>query len=232
MTKVSTHIYRRHFLRASLGAAAVTTGLKPAFSAWFPPTPMQPAGPFYAPFKPLSIDNDLLFLPGKTQRADGEMLHISGRVRDQAGKAIPGARVEIWQANQHGRYNHPRHENSNLKLDPNFQGFGHDETDETGTYRFRTIKPGPYPDSPNWLRPPHIHFAVFPPGGPAWTTQLYFAGEPLNNTDFLLQGLPTDDDRTRVTVTLKPPSPPLDPDSQEGLFDIVLGKPGVTREKI
>ncbi len=223
---------RRRLLQVSLSASALTASLKPAASAWFPPTPMQPAGPFYAPFKPLSIDNDLLFLPGRTQRADGEMIHISGRVRDQSGKAIKGARVEIWQANQYGRYNHPRHENSNLKLDPNFQGFGHDATDEAGAYRFRTIKPGPYPDSPNWLRPPHIHFAVFPPGGPSWTTQLYFAGEPLNDSDFLLQGLPTDADRNRVTVALKPPTAALEAESRLGVFDITLGIPGVRREKI
>jgi protocatechuate 3,4-dioxygenase beta subunit len=223
---------RREILRASLGVGVLAASLKPSAAAWLSPTPAQPAGPFYAPFKPLSIDNDLVFLPGRTQRADGETLHISGRVRGQTGKSIAGARVEIWQANRYGRYNHPRHENSNLKLDPNFQGFGHDLTDDAGGYRFRTIKPGAYPDSPNWLRPPHIHFAVFPPGGPPWTTQLYFAGEPLNKTDFLLQGLPTDIARERVTMALKPPTPELEPDSRTGTFNIVLGTPGVRQEKI
>ncbi len=223
---------RREILRLSLGAGALAASFNPTRAAWLPPTPAQPAGPFYAAFKPLSIDNDLLFLPGRTQRAEGEMLHISGRVRDQSGKAIEGARVEIWQANRFGRYNHPRHDNSILKLDPNFQGFGHDNSDQQGTYRFRTIKPGAYPDSPNWLRPPHIHFAVFPPGGAPWTTQLYFANEPLNKTDFLLQGLPTDADRARVTMALQPPAPDLEPDSRMGVFDIVLGTPGVRQEKI
>ena len=223
---------RRRFLRGSLAASVVLAAAKPSVAAWFPPTPAQPAGPFYAPLRPLSIDNDLLYLPGSSIRADGDMLHIAGQVRDQAGKPIAGTRVEIWQANAYGRYNHPRHTNSNLKLDPNFQGFGHDETDAAGGYRFRTIKPAPYPDSPVWLRPPHIHFAVFPPGGPTWTTQLYFAGEPLNATDHLLQGLPTDADRARVTVTLTPPPPDLEPDSRVGTFDITLGIPGVKREKI
>lgn len=223
---------RRDVLRLSLGFGVLAATLTPARAAWMPPTPAQPAGPFYAALKPLSIDNDLLFLPGQTKRAEGETIHIMGRILDQSGKAIQGARVEIWQANRHGRYNHPRHANSNLKLDPNFQGFGHNETDRGGAYRFRTIMPGAYPDSPNWVRPPHIHFAVFPPGGPPWTTQLYFAGEPLNKTDFLLQGLLTDADRARVTTTLQSPSPDLEADSRIGKFDIVLGMPGVRQEKI
>ncbi len=223
---------RRQILRASLGAGFLAANAKASAAAWLPPTPSQPAGPFYAPFKPLSIDNDLVFLPGRPQPADGDILHISGRVRDQSGKNVSGARVEIWQANRYGRYNHPRHENSNLKLDPNFQGFGHDQTDTDGIYRFRTIKPGAYPDSPTWLRPPHIHFAVFPPASAPWTTQLYFADEPLNETDFLLQGLPTEADRIRVTMTLGPPAPDLEPDSRMGKFDIVLGTPGVEQRKI
>jgi protocatechuate 3,4-dioxygenase beta subunit len=94
---------RRRLLRTALGASFLAAGLRPSAAAWFPPTPSQPAGPFYAPLRPLSIDNDLLFLPGSTQQATGEILHISGRVRDQSGKPITGARVEIWQANTYGR---------------------------------------------------------------------------------------------------------------------------------
>lgn len=219
-------------MRTTAGATIALAVTEPAIAAWFPPTPEQPAGPFYAALRPLSIDNDLLHLPGRSEAADGDVIHILGQVRNQSGKAISGARVEIWQANAYGRYNHPRHENSNLKLDPNFQGFGHDKTDAAGSYRFRTVKPAPYPDSPSWLRPPHIHFAVFPPGGAPWTTQLYFAGEPLNETDHLLQSLPTDADRARVTASLQPPSPDLEPSSRVGRFDITLGIPGIRQEKI
>ncbi len=93
--------------------------------------------------------------------------------------------MEIWQDNAYGRYGHPRHENTNLKLDPNFLGFGHFLSGEDGAYRFRSIKPARYPDSAAWVRPPHIHFAVFPPSGSKWTMQMYFAGEPLNENNFL-----------------------------------------------
>jgi len=220
---------RRRLLGASaaLGATAISAGPGPALAAWLAPTPWQPAGPFYARFKPLSIDNDLLYLPGHGERAEGRLIHVVGRVLDQSGKPVRGARVEIWQANAFGRYNHPRHQNSNLKLDPNFQGFGHDRTDDDGAYRFRTIKPAPYPDSVSWVRPPHIHFAVYAPGAEAWTTQMYFRGEALNATDRLLQGIADPHDRARVVVALERPGPEFEADSLVGVFDIVLGQPGL-----
>ncbi|MDP6813990.1 MAG: protocatechuate 3,4-dioxygenase [Alphaproteobacteria bacterium] len=180
---------RRRWLAGAAGMAAWALAPSAGRAAWVLETPSQPAGPYYAPFRPLSIDNDLVFIPGGDGPAKGTLLHLSGRVLDQWGRPIPEARVEIWQANSHGRYNHPRHADSRIPLDPNFQGFGHDATDGDGSYSFRTVKPGPYADNPGWTRPPHIHFAVFPPKGPTWTTQMYFAGEALNDDDFLLNGI-------------------------------------------
>ena len=211
------------------GAAMLTW--RDVVAAWYVETPRQPAGPFYHPFEPMSVDNDLLLRDGKNDPADGEIIYVAGRIRDQTGKPIKGARVEIWQANAYGRYSHPRHENTNLKLDPNFLGFGHFLTGEDGAYRFRSIKPAPYPDSAAWVRPPHIHFAVFPPSGGEWTTQMYFAGEPLNENDFLRSALGSDEARKRVTVAFRPATGAPDKDAHIGHFDIVLGMPGVTRDK-
>ena len=73
--------------------------------------------------------------------------NVGGRIRGQTGKPIKGARVKIWQTNAYGRYSDPRHENTNLNLEPNFLGFGHFLTGEDGAYRFRSIKPTPYPNS-------------------------------------------------------------------------------------
>ena len=211
------------------GAAMLTW--RDVVAAWYAETPRQPAGPFYQPFEPMSVDNDLLLRDGKNDPADGEIIYVAGRIRDQTGKPIKGARVEIWQANAYGRYSHPRHENTNLKLDPNFLGFGHCLTGEDGAYRFRSIKPAPYPDSAAWVRPPHIHFAIFPPSGSEWTTQMYFAGEPLNENDFLRSALGSDEARKRVTVAFRPATGAPDKDAHIGHFDIVLGMPGVTRDK-
>lgn len=225
---------RRKLLAASRGLAAsglLLAQAGPAMAAWLTPTPAQPAGPFYHPFEPLSVDNDLLLRKDGAARADGEIIYVKGRVRDQSGRPIRGARVEIWQANAYGRYNHPRHANSNLPLDPNFHGFGHSLTDEGGNYRFRSIKPAPYPDNADWLRPPHIHFAVFPPGGPAWTTQMYFAGESLNQSDFLLRSLKDDTARRRLITRFRSYPDAPDPGASLGQFDIVLGMPGVVQDK-
>jgi protocatechuate 3,4-dioxygenase beta subunit len=57
-------------------------------------------------------------------------------------------------------------------------------TDAEGRYRFRTIRPVPYPG-----RTPHIHFAVFAPGAASFTTQLYVSGEPRNERDFIFRSI-------------------------------------------
>ncbi|MFQ5765300.1 MAG: hypothetical protein ACE5GT_10240, partial [Rhodospirillales bacterium] len=83
-------------------AAAFRPGA--AVAAWLEPTPRQTFGPFYAPLKPLSVDNDLVLVPGSAVPATGRVLHVMGRVLDRSGRPIEGARVEIWQANAFGRY--------------------------------------------------------------------------------------------------------------------------------
>jgi protocatechuate 3,4-dioxygenase beta subunit len=115
----------------------------------------------------------------------GERIIVSGRVLDDAGRPIPNALVEVWQANAAGRYRHDvdRHP---APLDPNFSGAGRVLTDDEGRYRFISIKPGAYPwgNHENAWRPAHIHFSVF---GRAFTqrlvTQMYFPGDPLFEFD-------------------------------------------------
>ena len=111
----------------------------------------------------------------------GERIVVSGRLLDDSGRPLPGALIEIWQANSAGRYHHEvdRHP---APLDPNFAGAGRCLTDVDGGYRFVTIKPGSYPwrNHENAWRPAHIHFSVF---GRAFAqrlvTQMYFPGDPL-----------------------------------------------------
>jgi protocatechuate 3,4-dioxygenase, beta subunit len=111
----------------------------------------------------------------------GERITVSGRVLDDSGRPIPGALVEVWQANACGRYRHEVDQHS-APLDPNFSGAGRCLTDGDGRYRFTTIKPGAYPwgNHPNAWRPAHIHFSLF---GRAFeqrlVTQMYFPGDPL-----------------------------------------------------
>ena len=99
-------------------------------------------------------------------------------------RPLAGLRVEIWQCDTNGRYRHPR-DTGGPDEDPNFQGFGHTVTDAEGRYRFRTIRPVPYPG-----RTPHIHAAVFQEADRPFVTQIYVAGEPLNQRDGLFMRVP------------------------------------------
>jgi protocatechuate 3,4-dioxygenase, beta subunit len=127
------------------------------------------------------LDNDLIRNYATDAEAVGERIQVHGNVLDENARPVPGALIEIWQANAGGKY---RHVNDQYKaaLDPNFGGCGRVITDADGGYAFRTIRPGPYP-FPNggcaW-RPAHIHFSIF---GAAFAqrlvTQMYFEGDPL-----------------------------------------------------
>ncbi len=112
---------------------------------------------------------------------------------------IPGGIVEVWQANVHGLYDHPQDRARGRKKDPNFQGYARLTADRAGAYRLVTVIPGAYPASSNWMRPPHIHYKVRPPAGRAITTQMYFAGQALNDKDYLLGRLSAAE-RARLVV--------------------------------
>ncbi|MDX1401863.1 MAG: protocatechuate 3,4-dioxygenase [Kiloniellales bacterium] len=177
--------------RRILKSAATVSGLavaSPVLAAIPSFTPNQVMGPFYPVEKPLDQDADLTVIAGKGDRAEGRILHLIGRVLDSRGRPVPGAKIEIWQANTHGRYTHPADGNP-APLDPNFEGFGVQVSDDEGRYRFKTIKPGAYPVSQDWMRPPHIHVDVIGRTGRI-LTQIYFENEPLNDVDKLLQGTP------------------------------------------
>lgn len=147
-------------------------------------TPSQMLGPFYPVTPPLHKDNDLTLVEDSSVLADGQISDLSGRVLDMDGQPLAGLRVEIWQCDASGRYRHPR-DRSDVEADPNFQGFGHAVTDAEGRYRFRTIRPVPYPG-----RTPHIHAAVIQEGARPFVTQIYVAGEPLNLRDGLFMRVP------------------------------------------
>ena len=87
-----------------------------------------------------------------------------------------------------------------------------------GRFAFKTIKPGAYPATPAWTRTPHIHFDV---RGKVdrLVTQLYFANEPLNETDEIYQAL-TVEEQAGCTVELTPSF--KDASSLDAVFDIVL----------
>lgn len=178
-------------------------------------TPRQTEGPFYPAELPLDRDNDLLRVSGAEADPGSPVTHVMGRLRDSAGRAVPGARIEIWQCDANGVY---LDATGGTTLKSGFQGYGATETDAEGAYRFRTLRPVPYAG-----RTPHIHFAVSGPGFERLVTQMYVAGEPRNERDFVLGRIRDEAARRSVIVELKP-APEIEAGALAGSFDIVLGE--------
>ncbi|HZB68854.1 MAG TPA: hypothetical protein VE403_00665 [Sphingomicrobium sp.] len=149
------------------------------------PTSGQDLGPFYPVVRPKDEDADLTRLRGTKGVARGEPINVIGRVVDLRGRPVRGVRLELWQANAVGRYDHPGDVRADAALDPNFQGFAALITDRDGRFKFRTIKPAAYM-IPGDVRTPHIHFDVHG-RSERLVTQMYFPGEPLNERDFILR---------------------------------------------
>ncbi|GAB2480144.1 protocatechuate 3,4-dioxygenase subunit beta [Jatrophihabitans fulvus] len=133
----------------------------------------------------------------------GERMIVTGRVLDGDGRPVAHQLVEIWQANAAGRYAHQRDQHP-APLDPHFTGAGRTLTGADGSYRFVTIKPGPYPwrNHHNAWRPAHIHFSVF---GTQFTqrliTQMYFPGDPLFGLDPIFNAVTDPKARERMIAT-------------------------------
>jgi protocatechuate 3,4-dioxygenase, beta subunit len=208
-------ISRRRLLQTGLGAATMAAAAPLLAAPGI--TPAQIEGPFFPIRDQADKDIDLTRIEGHANRARGEVIEIGGQVLDADGQPIAGALVDVWQANAHGRYAHEADPNP-APLDPDFQGWARFTTDAEGRWRIRTIKPGAYPVRDGWARPPHIHFKVARRGYRELTTQMYFAGDPLNDADRLLLEVPADQ-RGRLLVAFSAGDADRPP---QGRFDLVL----------
>jgi len=203
---------RRHLLFAAGGILLAHPGLVLAERLL---TPRQTLGPFYPDQLPLDSDNDLVRVEGQAAEARGIRVQLHGLILDAGGRPLAGALVEIWQVDSNGIYLHSRG-GDRQRLDPGFQGYGRFTTAADGRYRFRTIRPVPYPG-----RTPHIHVAVTLPGMPRFATQCYVHGEPLNQRDGLLNAIRDPRLRELLIVPFVPVSGQTD--EQVARFDVVLG---------
>lgn len=200
---------KRHMLLGALALAA-----QPVLAQSLLPTPAQTEGPFYPDRLPLDQDNDLTLVAGRRAPAAGEITDLTGRVVDARGTPLRGVVIEIWQVDNNGHYIHTG--DAGAGNDANFQGFGRFETGQDGAYRFRTIKPVPYPG-----RTPHIHVKLHKGGRELLTTQLYVKGHALNERDGILRSIRDPGQRASVLVPFLRSSER--PGELAARFDIVLG---------
>lgn len=202
---------RRQLLVRSASVIAATAApawLTPALAQpRLRPTPSQTEGPFYPVALPADTDFDLL-RNGRAAYGKGQPAWVEGVLTDTRGVPVSGAVVQIWQCDQAGHYHHP---GDGGKADPAFQGFGQVDVGRDGRYRFRTLRPAPYSG-----RTPHIHVKVRLDGQDLLTTQLYVAGDPGNERDFLWRRLNAEG-RAALTVPFVPGA-----DGARATFPIVV----------
>jgi hydroxyquinol 1,2-dioxygenase len=143
-------------------------------------------GPFHmteSPVREVGADIDLV--------GSGEPCVVSGRVLSQDGTPLPGAVLDVWQADADGFYDVQRPD-----LQPPGNGRGLFTADAAGRFWFRTCVPSPYPiptDGPvgdllratgrHPYRPAHIHFIATAEGHAPVTTHIFVAGSDYLDSD-------------------------------------------------
>jgi catechol 1,2-dioxygenase len=143
-------------------------------------------GPFHVVESPPRRLGDTIALDGK-----GTPCLVSGRITGPAGEPIPGASVDVWQANDDGFYDVQQ---PGIQPERNLRGLF--TADADGRYRFRSIVPRYYPipdDGPvgellvatgrHPYRPAHLHYIVSAPGYLPVTTHVFVADSPYLDSD-------------------------------------------------
>jgi hydroxyquinol 1,2-dioxygenase len=120
----------------------------------------------------------------------GDPVFVNAWVRDDEGRPVPGAVVDIWQASSEGFYENQDPEQADMNLRGKFV------TDDAGHVWFRTVKPSGYPvpvsgpvgallraQGRHNMRPAHIHFLIHKPGCKTQFSQVYSSDDPHLDTD-------------------------------------------------
>lgn len=142
-------------------------------------------GPFYREGAPeLALGACIL------ETTTAPQIVLYGRVTDNDGTPIPGARVQVWQTNEHGLYDLQQHGGEAMDMRGNFR------CDDQGNFHFRTVRPLGYSipmDGPvgelvqqqnrHGFRPSHIHILISAPEHRELVTALYFGDDPNIDSD-------------------------------------------------
>ncbi|MGO4470895.1 dioxygenase [Arthrobacter sp. 2RAF6] len=143
-------------------------------------------GPFHmvkSPERPLGEDI--------SAESEGDVCVVRGRITSVTGEPVPGARIDVWQANAKGFYDVQQ---------PGIQSIGNGRgmftADENGEFYFRSVIPSYYPiptDGPvgdllhatdrHPYRPAHIHFIVAAPDYKKLTTHIFVGGSEYIDSD-------------------------------------------------
>lgn len=160
-----------------LGEEPRDVGLKTILPGRDPKIPyigMTDDGPFYPPGD-IPWLKDFTAVGGVGKQPDGQIMYLFGQILDSRGRPLEAATVEIWHADNSGRYKHPRAPEQN-RLESSFSYFGKVKTAQDGTYLFKSIVPRWY----NLLgikRANHVHLKMRHKDHGVLTTQMYFAGK-------------------------------------------------------
>jgi hydroxyquinol 1,2-dioxygenase len=143
-------------------------------------------GPFHMVSSPARELGDTIDLV-----ATGQACVVTGQVRSLDGTPLPGALVDVWQADDHGFYDVQQPGDQ-----PAGNGRGLFTCDDDGRFWFRTVTPSAYPiptDGPvggllnatgrHPYRPAHIHLIVGAGGHVPVTTHIFVAGSPYLDSD-------------------------------------------------
>lgn len=163
----------------------------------------------------------------------GEPCLVTGRVADPDGRPVPGATVDVWQADADGFYDVQR---PGQQPEGNLRGLF--TADDEGRFRFRTVVPRFYPipvDGPvgallratsrHPYRPAHVHLEVAAPGMRTLTTHVFVAGTPYLASDAVFG---VKDDLVREFSVVDDPARAAEvglPNPFRAVrFDVVLGR--------
>jgi hydroxyquinol 1,2-dioxygenase len=141
-------------------------------------------GPFFVEGSPeVPLGGDTAF------GAVGEPCWVEGTVKDVEGRPLPGARIEVWEADENGLYDVQYDDGRTAAR-------AHLFADEQGRYSFWAITPTPYPiphDGPvgqmleavgrSPMRAPHLHFMISAQKCRTLVTHIFVRGDPLLDSD-------------------------------------------------
>lgn len=176
---------RQEFILASdvVGLSMLVVELNNRFAAHA--TPATVLGPFYIDGSPpAAFGHDM------AEGVPGTPLFITGTVTDTTGKPVPGAILDVWQADGDGAYESQLAEVDEARLRAKYQA------GDDGGYCVRTIAPRGYSipmDGPvgelisrtdiSHFRPAHVHFMLDEPGYHKLITHLFQEGAEYLDTD-------------------------------------------------